>query len=322
MGKTRCLPKLVIFGDPEKQGVSGAIEEFVGFAKGKAEIVANFSIEDLMNAEGGRSVPVSSGDSARGVGDGRGSVSAEVLKKCDFAIVFGGDGSIISTARIVSEASVPVVGVNVGKLGFLAEFSVGELEEFFPRLTKGTVPIDRRMMLSCRVFTDGKKDGRAEKFGSAAINDIFITAGPPFRTVELKILVDGQPLAGCVSDGLIISTPTGSTAYNLSAGGPIVSPKMEAMVITPICPHSLSFRPIVINADSTVEVLGVRLNQGTTVSIDGQVSLPLSIDDVVRVERQNCDFLIVNNPLRSQWDTLATKLSWAEKPKYKEYPDV
>jgi len=305
MAKTKSLPRLVIFGDPKKQGVSGAIEQFVGFARGKAEIVASFSIEDLMNAEGGKP-----------------SVSAEVLKKCDFAIVFGGDGSIISTARTVSKASVPVIGVNVGKLGFLAEFSVDELKEFFPRLTQGVVPIDRRMMLSCKVFADGKKNVRVEKFCSVAINDIFITAGPPFRTVELKILVDGQPLAGCVSDGLIISTPTGSTAYNLSAGGPIVSPKMEAMVITPICPHSLSFRSIVIKADSTVEVFGVRVNEGTTVSIDGQVSLRLSIDDVVRVERQNCDFLIVNNPLRSRWDTLATKLSWAEKPKYKEYTDV
>jgi len=132
--------------------------------------------------------------------------------------------------------------------------------------------------------------------------------------------VDGQPLAGCVSDGLIISTPTGSTAYNLSSGGPIVSPKMEAMVITPICPHSLSFRPIVIKADSIIEIVGIRVNEGTTVSIDGQVSLKLSIDDVVRVEKQSCGFLIVNNPLRSQWDTLATKLSWAEKPKYKKDP--
>jgi len=305
MAKTKSLPKLVIFGDPEKQGVGGAIEQFVGFAKGKAQIVASFSIEDLMNVEGGKP-----------------SINPKVLKKCDFAIVFGGDGSIISTARTASEASVPVIGVNVGKLGFLAEFSVNELEEFFPRLTHGKVPVDRRMMLSCKVSADGKKNVRAEKFCSAAINDIFITAGPPFRTVELKILVDGQPLAGCVSDGLIIATPTGSTAYNLSAGGPIVSPKMEAMVITPICPHSLSFRPIVIKADSTVEVLGVRVNEGTTVSIDGQVSLRLSIDDVVRVERHDGDFLIVNNPLRNQWDTLATKLSWAEKPKYKEYPGV
>jgi NAD+ kinase len=289
----KSLPKLVIFGNPQKEGVHEAIEEFASFAKDKAEIVASCNIEDCR---------------------------AEILTECDFAIVFGGDGSIISTARNVSKANVPVIGVNVGKLGFLAEFSVSELKDFFPCLTKGTAQIDKRMMLSCRVFNDGKKEDRTQKFCSAAINDVFITAGPPFRTVELKISVDGQPLAGCVSDGLIISTPTGSTAYNLSSGGPIVSPKMEAMVITPICPHSLSFRPIVINAESTIEVVGIRVNEGTTISIDGQVSLRLSIDDVVRVERESYDFLIVNNPLRSQWDTLATKLSWAEKPKYKKGP--
>ena len=312
----KSLPKLVIFGDPVKQGVSEAIDEFVGFAKDKAEIVASYSIEDLKDAETSGSTPA----------------KVEGLEQCDFAIVFGGDGSIISTARRVSEASVPVIGVNVGKLGFLAEFSVSELKKFFPRLLKDDIPIDRRMMLGCRVFGGRLVSAEAvagveqvnqpERFCSAAINDIFITAGPPFRMVELKILVDDQPLAGCVSDGLIISTPTGSTAYNLSAGGPIVSPTMDAMVITPLCPHSLSFRPIVISAKSTVEVVGVRVNEGTTVSIDGQVSLRLSINDVVRVQRQTCDFFIVNNPLRSQWDTLATKLRWAEKPKYKEYPDV
>jgi NAD+ kinase len=279
------LPKLVIFGDPKKGHVAEAIKEFTDFAQGKAEIIENYRIENC---------------------------TAEILKKCDFAIVFGGDGSIISAARNLSQSGVPVIGVNLGKLGFLAEFSVGELKEFFPCLTKGTAPIEKRMMLGCRVFHNDR-----EKFCSAAINDVFITAGPPFRTIELKMSVDGQPIAGCVGDGLVISTPTGSTAYNLSAGGPILSPKMEAMVITPICPHSLSFRPIVINADSRVEVVGVRVNEGTTVSIDGQVSCRLSIDDVVRVERESSDFLIVNNPLRTRWDTLATKLNWAEKPKYK-----
>jgi len=286
------LPKLVIFGDPQKEGVSEAIEEFTGFAKDKAEILANCNVAEY---------------------------SAETLKECDYAVVFGGDGSIISTARGASEAGIPVIGVNVGKLGFLAEFSVSELKDFFPRIAKGEAPIDRQMMLSCRVFSnDGTK--QTEKFHSSAINDVFITSGPPYRMVELKILVNEQPLASCVSDGLIISTPTGSTAYNLSAGGPIVSSNMEAMVITPICPHSLSFRPIVINAESKIEVVGIRANEETTISIDGQISLKLSIDDVVRVERQSCDFLIVNNPLRSQWDTLATKLRWAKTPKYKKNP--
>jgi NAD+ kinase len=302
-------PKLVIFGDPKKEGVGKAIEQFTGFAKNKSDIIGSYSIERL---------EFSCDDKIESTKEQK-TETQKVLENCDYAVVFGGDGSIISTARFVSQSNVPVIGVNVGKLGFLAEFSVDELMDFFPHLIKGTTPIDKRMMLKCSVFSNdkGNKTKTKEKFCSAAINDCFITAGPPFRMIELKILVDSQPLAGCVSDGLIISTPTGSTAYNLSAGGPIVSPKMDAITITPICPHSLSFRPIVINAGSTIEVLGLRVNEGTTISIDGQISLRLSSDDVVKVQRQDSDFLIVNNPMRSQWDTLATKLSWAEKPKYK-----
>jgi NAD+ kinase len=303
----KSQPKLVIFGDPKKQGVGKAIEQFTSFVKDKSDIIGSYSIEQL---------EFSCDDIHAATGE-ENPETQKILENCDYAVVFGGDGSIISTARSVSRANVPVIGVNVGKLGFLAEFSVDELVDFFPHLTNGTAPIEKRMMLKCAVFSADKGHDAKEKFCSAAINDCFITAGPPFRMIELKILVDSQPLAGCVSDGLIISTPTGSTAYNLSAGGPIVSPKMDAITITPICPHSLSFRPIVINADSTIEVFGLRVNEGTTMSIDGQVSLRLSNNDVVKVQKQNSDFLTVHNPLRSQWDTLATKLSWAEKPKYK-----
>ncbi len=278
------LVKLVIFGDPKKGRVAEAIEEFIGFVRGKAKVIANCRIEEC---------------------------KIGVLKEADFAIVFGGDGSIISAARSLSQSRVPVVGVNLGKLGFLAEFSVGEIKRLFDDIISGKAAIERRMMLSCSIVSGGQ-----EKFCSAAVNDIFVTAGPPFRMIELKMSVDGQALADCVGDGLIICTPTGSSAYNLSAGGPILSAKMEAMVVTPLCPHSLSFRPIVIRGESKVEVFGIRVNEGTTVSIDGQVSCKLSSNDVVRIERSKDDFLIVNNPLRTQWDTLASKLSWAEKPKY------
>lgn len=280
----RGLPKLVIFGDPKKGNVGGAIEEFADFSKGKAETITSCGIEEC---------------------------TVDVLKDADFAVVFGGDGTIIAAARQLSQCNVPVIGVNVGKLGFLAEFSVKELKGFFEHIVKGKMIIEKRMMLGCRIFRDG-----AERLSSAAINDVFITSGPPFRMIELRISVDGQPLAGCAGDGLVICTPTGSTAYSLSAGGPILAGKMEAIVVTPICPHSLSFRPIVINADSKVEVFGIQVNEGTTVSIDGQISCELSIEDVVRVERHKGDFLVVNNPLRTQWDTLAAKLRWAEKPKY------
>jgi NAD+ kinase len=261
-----------------------AIAEFSDFIKHKAETVINCGIEEL---------------------------TIEGLRGADFAVVFGGDGSIIAAARQLSKSRVPVVGVNVGKLGYLAEFSVEELKRFFSRMRSRKAPIERRMMLLCRVFRKGK-----ERLNSTAANDVFITAGEPFRMIELKMTIDGQDMGGCVSDGLVAATPTGSTAYSLSAGGPVLSQKMQAMVITPICPHSLSFRPIVVKADSVIEIRGVRLNEGTTVSIDGQVSMKLNIEDIVRVEREKTDFLVVNNPLRNEWDTLAAKLGWAEKPKY------
>jgi len=295
------LPRLVVFGDPKKGPVAEALERFTSLVEGKAEIVASHRIETVENTcvDGDHAV-----ESGGGVGPG--------VEECDYAVVFGGDGSIISTARNLSEANVPVIGVNLGKLGFLAEFSVEELEESFDDMMAGRLAIEKRMMLRCTVLT-----GDRERFCSTAVNDVFITSGPPFRMIELKMSVDDQPLAGCVSDGLIISTPTGSTAYSLSAGGPIMSPQIEAIVITPLCPHSLSFRPIVISAASKVGIVGVQVNEGTTVSIDGQVSLRLTTDDILTVVRESSDFLVVNNPIRNHWDTLATKLGWAEKPKYK-----
>jgi len=290
------MPKLVIFGDLKKEHVAEAVEEFKDFARDKAEIIDSCSIEKY-KAE---ILPVAE------------------LKKCDFAVVFGGDGSIISAGRILRQSKVPVIGVNLGKLGFLAEFSVDELEQYFDDITCEKAPIERRMMLSCKVFSSSNRS--QVKFGSAAINDVFITAGPLHRTIELKVTVNSQTVASFVGDGLIISTPTGSTAYNLSASGPILDSSMEAMVITPICPHSLSFRPIVIDANSKVEISRVRIDKSTIISVDGQDSLKLSDNDIVGIERENSDFLLVNNPLRTRWDTLAAKLGWAEKPKYKADP--
>ena len=281
--------RFVLFGDASKGAVSEAIGRFRELVSGRAEIVGEYRL------------PLDE----RELGSGDLGV--------DYAVVFGGDGSIISVARHISGQSLPVVGVNLGKLGFLVEFSVNELSDHIGVLLSGGSSIEGRMQLRCRLL-----EGEVESFSSIAVNEIFITAGAPFNMIELEICVDGESLAGCVSDGLIISTPTGSTAYNLSAGGPIMSGALEAMVVTAICPHSLSFRPIVINAESKVEIIGLRVNEGTTVSVDGQVSRRLSKGDVVEVSRSKSDFLVVNNPVRTKWDTLATKLGWAEKPKYKE----
>jgi NAD+ kinase len=287
MTRAKSPPRLVIFGDPTKGLVADATEDFSRFLKGKAEIVAVCHIAQCR---------------------------AEVLREIDFAIVLGGDGSIISAARTLSDAKVPVIGVNLGKLGFLAEFGPQEFRDWYDAIVSGKAPVEERMMLGCRV-SEEPGDGK-ERFHSKAANDVYVTAGPPFHVIELTIAVDGQHVASCIGDGLIVSTPTGSTAYNLAAGGPILDGSMKAMVITPICPHSLSFRPIVIDAASVVRISCTRVNEGTTVSVDGQVSTGLSIHDVVTIARDQCSFFIVNNPARTRWNTLASKLSWAEKPKY------
>jgi NAD+ kinase len=281
------LPRLVLFGDPEKGPVAETMREFSLFLKDKAEIVASCHLNECR---------------------------PEVLRKCDFAIVLGGDGSIISAARYLSAAKVPVIGVNLGRLGFLAEFSVAEFKHYFDDILAGRARVERRMMLNCRVSSRAPQ--ARERFSSRAVNDVFITAGPPFHVIEMKIAVDGEQLPSLVGDGLIISTPTGSTAYSLSAGGPILAGSMEAMVITPICPHSLNFRPIVIDAASVIQISCTRLNEGTTVAVDGQVTTGLAMDDVVTVARVRSSFLVVENPTRTRWDTLVTKLGWARKPRY------
>jgi len=276
-------PKLIIFGDSRRQFVAEAIEDFVNFAAGKAEILANCFRGDC----------------------------ASVADKADFAIVFGGDGTILSAARDLSSTGVPVIGVNVGRLGFLAEFGIEDIKKLFGRLTTDSSLIEKRMMLKCTIANNGK-----DKLSSTAINEAVINAGPNFGMVDLKVTVNGQSLADCIGDGLIISTPTGSTAYNLSAGGPILSANLSAIVITPLCPHTLSFRPIVIDAENRIEILPQRINEGTAVLLDGQILSPLVAGDVITVQKHSGTFQVVNNPLRTQWDTLAGKLNWAAKPKY------
>jgi NAD+ kinase len=277
-------PKLIIYGDANRPRVSDAVDEFLKFCEDRCNILANCF---------------------------RGDCAAKVLKQADFAIVFGGDGTILSAARELSETGTPVIGVNVGKLGYLAEFNVSELKSDFDRVTSDKSLIASRMMLTCSIISS-----RRETNLGAAVNDVVINSGPPFRMIELKMTLEGNALAGCVGDGLIISTPTGSTAYNLSAGGPILSANLSAIVITPICPHSLSFRPIVVDADRMIEILAVNVNDGTTVTLDGQVSKRLNRADIVRVEKHTGTLCVVGNPLRTQWDTLATKLNWAGKPNY------
>jgi NAD+ kinase len=284
MAGKKTKPKIVIFGDPERKQAVKAVKRFLKFAEGKAEIMGNFCNE---------------------------GTCVNILGQADFAIAFGGDGTILAAARDLSKASVPVVGVNVGKLGFLAEFKEEELEEFFVQIVEDKSLVEKRMILDCIIKTNGKK-----VFHSIAINEVAVNSGPPYKMIDLHIKADEKTLANCISDGLIVSTPTGSTAYNLSAGGPILASNLSAIVITPICPHSLSFRPIVMSSQKKVSIEPRRVNAGTTITLDGQLSHNLTCHDSVIVQKHNDVFRVINNPRRTQWDTLASKLNWAGIPKY------
>ena len=277
-------PKLIVFGDMRRPHAREAMDRFLQFAKNKIEIIGNCL------------------ESGCEIND---------LRQADLAVVFGGDGTILGAARTLCQTSVPVVGVNVGNLGFLAEFSIEELIDQFDRIISGNALIEKRMILHCDVMRQGH-----EIFAYTAVNDAVITAGAPFNMLELKLSVQGQKLAVCIGDGLIVSTPTGSTAYNMSAGGPILSANLSAIVVTPVCPHSLSFRPIVLNAEHQLKIEPLRVNEQTTLLLDGQMQQRLMKNDIVAIRRHQGQFLVVNNPLRTQWDTLATKLHWAQKPRY------
>jgi NAD+ kinase len=222
------------------------------------------------------------------------------------------------------------MGVNFGRLGFLASFTPAEFRTHFDALLARKLPVSNRQLIDASVV-DGKLNIRPSdaaavaekrKWHSTALNEAVVNAGAPFRMIELEIDADGEgSSAGGVryfGDGVIVSTPSGSTAYNVAAGGPIISPNVEALCVTPVCPHSLAFRPIVVSSQTIVQIAARRVNSGTTLSCDGQASTKIAAGDVVIVRRSPNDVLVIENPGAREWRTLAEKLHWAISPNYQK----
>ncbi len=232
----------------------------------------------------------------------------------DLAIAVGGDGTIISQARRLVDCGIPLLGVNVGRLGFLAEFDVEQLRAQRDRIFNGTPHVREQMLLEARL-TDGK--GRVVHEGFA-VNDCVVTAGEPFRMIEICLSIDGSEGPMLSGDGVIIATPTGSTAYNVSAGGPIVHRKVQAMIITPLAAHSLAFRPIVLGPDSNLRVEIRRGNPGTTMVLDGQIPVPVTAGHVLEVRRHARAVRMVDNPETPYWRILLDKMRWAAPPTYRD----
>jgi NAD+ kinase len=244
--------------------------------------------------------------------------------QADAILVMGGDGTLLSAARRLMGRPIPLMGVNFGRLGFLASFTPAELRNHLDDLIGGKLTVSSRQVLEASVIasdTECRLSDCADviakrRFTATALNDAVITAGPPFRMVEVELAVDGQGAVRYFGDGVIVSTPSGSTAYNISAGGPILNPNVEAFCITPICPHSLSFRPVVISSTSTIYIHTTRVNEGTTLFCDGQASTRLMEGDHVVLRRSPKDVLLIENPDAQQWRSLADKLHWAVTPHY------
>ncbi len=246
------------------------------------------------------------------------------LGDATLAIVLGGDGTLLSVARRCVGLETPLLGVNLGRLGFMAEFDTDALARLAPRVFDGEPLRTRELMLArASVFAP---DG-SERFTSPVVNEAAITAGVPFRMIELDLAVDGEPGPTVAGDGVIVSTPTGSTAYNVSAGGPIVTPGVEALTVTAIAAHTLAFRPIVLAPESVFEATLRRGNDGpapagTTLVIDGQVQASARTGDRIVVRRNEQGVRFVMNPEGSFWATVVEKLRWAARPQFRDTPEI
>jgi len=235
------------------------------------------------------------------VGSGR-----EVAATADALVVMGGDGTFLAASHLV-ERPIPVLGVNFGSLGFLTEITMAELYPTLEAVLAGDYRYEERRMLRARVQQRDSADTTGD-----VLNDVVVTKAALSRIIELDVTVDGLFVSAFRADGLIVSSPTGSTAYNLAAGGPIVHPVLDAVVLTPICPHMLTNRPLVVSDRSTIEVRLRAAREGEVhLTLDGQRGFPLRGGDVVTVTRSPRSIRLVKAP-RDYFEVLRTKLKWGE----------
>lgn len=229
----------------------------------------------------------------------------ELLDGADLMVVLGGDGTLLSAARLVYPARVPILGVNFGTLGFLADVTVGNMLPSMEKVLAGEYRIEPRMMLTATVHDE--HDREVERVH--ALNDVVLRESSG-RAIHIETRLAGTELGHFRGDGLIVSTPTGSTAYSLSAGGPIVQPTLEALIATPICPHTLSIRPLLFPARETMEIRFRADNEAVHLAVDGQLMLELGTDRTIRVRRAGRPILFVLVENRSFYEVLRTKLRW------------
>jgi NAD+ kinase len=234
--------------------------------------------------------------------------SSGIIKNADCLITFGGDGTLLQTTRLAAPLSIPVFGINLGHLGFLTEIDIPDISSSLEKLLAGQYNIEERMMLEARVFRNGQSVVRV-----SGLNDAVITKGAFARLIILETYVNSDFVGTFPADGLIVATPTGSTAYSLSAGGPLVTPDLEVMLITPICPHTLTARPMVISANNLVRVLIPHKPGEVMLTVDGQHGCKLQPNDEVLISKASFNAKFIKLKDVSFFDVLREKLKEGER---------
>jgi NAD+ kinase len=279
--------KVYVLGNAERSGVAAEVERWLPLLKDKVEVLAM----DLRQERDLATLPLA-----------------------DLALVFGGDGAILRAARQMGYRQVPVLGINLGRLGFLADIHPHDFNDCFVQVLQQNYQITRHLMFECFVESD---DGKQTFLG---LNEVAVHAMPPFRMLELELEVDGAIVSRFGGDGLIVSSPIGSTAHNLSAGGPILGQELAAFVITPICPHTLTYRPIVESAEKTYTIRLARGAECALVVVDGQAAAQIAMRHRIVIRKAPVTFQLVKVPGHSYYQTLRDKLRWGTSPSYRSEP--
>ncbi len=278
-----------IVGNIDKLKALQAIKKFVS-------ILSQYNMDYVYARELVNYIPVQKNDRVEAL--------ATLANVSDIIVAFGGDGTILSTANIIGKSGVPILGVNVGTLGFLTEVVTEELEDTVKLLVDGNYSIINRMALRVEILQNHCQGIYH------ALNDVVLDKGAGSRLIYIDVYVDGRFLNSYRSDGLIVSTPTGSTAYSMSAGGPLVVPTMHAAVVTPICPHSVTMKPIVLSGDSAIELSIREEATGVQLSVDGRTKCQVRYFEKVQVKKAEYDVKWISIGRHDFFDILRTKLNW------------
>jgi NAD+ kinase len=231
----------------------------------------------------------------------------QLASQADVLLVLGGDGTILSAARLAAERSIPILGVNMGGLGFLTEVRLDNLYASLDRVFANDFALDERLMLQTHVHRHGETVARG-----IVLNDVVISKGTLARMIELKIDIQGQFVTNLRADGLIVGTPTGSTAYSLSAGGPIINPSVQALILTPISPHTLTHRPLIVPGNVAIEVTLTSKDDGAMATLDGQVGIAMTQGDTAVIQTSDRRTKLIRFPESHYYEVLREKLKWGD----------